>query len=508
MKTVGGWWLLVVGLVAVVSSTMSAQSKTVQHEFDTRYASRLVPLLSEVLHFRTVEHNDEAREAQKAWVIKTAHDLGLEARDAGLVTEVELPASAANAPVLGLMVHGDVQPVDEESWQFPPFEGRSDEKYVYGRGAADDKGPLVQALLAMASLRDSGVKRTHTVRLLVGSDEESTNLDIADYLKTHKAPDYSLVLDSEFPVVVGEKAWNALTVTTTLAERGTNDKGYSILKLDSGLAASIVPDYARIELFGSENWDALIAQLKASKLPEGTRLATNVTADGVLQIVTYGKSAHAGVNLAGGRNALVALAKVMEGRLPRGGADDLLAFARLAGSDLSGSGLGITDRDPVWGSYAVNVATIKPDADDPKKFTLTINIRSIPPRTGEERQKFLFDFVDAFNKRTGASLVPGGYFKGEPLGFDPHSKIVKRLLADYTKATGEAAKPAISGGGTYAKRLPNAIAFGMWFPGKPYPGHDVDEKMPIADLVKGERVLIYTLTDIATGKRIVDAFGK
>jgi succinyl-diaminopimelate desuccinylase len=358
----------------------------------------------------------------------------------------------------------------------------------------------------MASLRESGVARTHTVRLLVGSDEESSNLDIADYLKAHKAPDYSLVLDSEFPVVVGEKAWNALTLTTPFAERGENAKPYTVAKLDAGLAASIVPDYARIELAGMSNWDPLIEQLKAFRLPEGTRLATNA-AEGRLQIVVYGRSAHAGVNLTGGRNALLALAKLMEGRLPRGGANDLLTFARTAGQDFYGTSLGITDRDPVWGRYAVNVATVKLDADDPKKLTLTINIRSIPPRTGEQLEKKLFAFVDAFNKRTGASLVPGGYFKDKTLGFDPQSKMVKRLLDDYARATGTRAKPAISGGGTYAKRLPNAIAFGMWFPGKPYPGHDVDEKMPIADLVKGERVLIYALTDIATGPAMKNAFG-
>ena len=84
---------------------------------------------------------------------------------------------------------------------------------------------------------------------------------------------------------------------------------------------------------------------------------------------------------------------------------------------------------------------------------------------------------------------------------------MKRLLADYGAATGEKnPKPAISGGGTYAKRLPNSIAFGMWFPDKPYPGHDVDEKNPIADLQKGTRVLIYALVDIATGPKIEGAF--
>jgi succinyl-diaminopimelate desuccinylase len=491
------------------AKSQAGAAQIVQKQYDTAHAKQLVPLLQEVLHFRTYEHNDEAQPEQKEWVMRTARSLGLEPRDAGRVTEIDLPAPDANAPVLGLVVHGDVQPVDEEAWSFPPFGGKADDQFVYGRGAADDKGPLVQALLAMAALRESGIPRTHTVRLLVGSDEESANLDITEYLQTHKAPDYSLVLDSEFPVVVGEKAWNSLTLTTPLTDRGKDSFPYVVSKLEAGLGASIVPDHARIELqttASSVNWDPLIAKLKAVKLPEGTRLATNSLGD-TLQIATYGKSAHAGVNLTGGRNALVALAIVMNGNLTPGGANDLLTFARLAGADLYGTGLGITDSDPLWGRYAVNVATIKP-AEDPKQMTLTINIRSIPPRTGEQLEKYLTDFVAKFNAKNGSFLVAGGYFKDKVLGFDPQSKIVQRLLDDYVAATGTRAKPAISGGGTYAKRLPNAIAFGMWFPGKPYPGHDVDEKMPIADLERGERVLIHALTDIATGPRMVGAFGR
>jgi succinyl-diaminopimelate desuccinylase len=117
------------------------------------------------------------------------------------------------------------------------------------------------------------------------------------------------------------------------------------------------------------------------------------------------------------------------------------------------------------------------------------------------------ELVAAFNQRTGASLTATGFYGDEPLAFDPNSKIVRRLLADYAAATGaKNPKPAISGGGTYAKRLPNSIAFGMWFHDKPYPGHDIDEKNPIADLQKGTRVLIQALVDIATGPKIEKPF--
>ncbi|HUP62112.1 MAG TPA: Sapep family Mn(2+)-dependent dipeptidase [Thermoanaerobaculia bacterium] len=496
----------------VLAAAVSAPTARVLARYDEHEAKHLVPMLSEVIRFPTYAGNDEAHALQKAWLMKTAADLGFVARDAGKITEIEL-AGPKNAPVLGLVIHGDVQPVDAEAWTIPPFEGRVENGYVLGRGAADDKGPLIQALLAMKSLKESKVKRTHTIRLLVGSEEESAAGEIAEYLKTHAPPDYSLVLDSEFPVVVGEKAWDGISIATRLSDRRGPSLPYEVVSLDAGISPSIVPDRAEVKLRWNEgtrlDWTPIEESLRATKMPEGTRIVVGY--DGtMMRVVAYGKAAHGGVNLAGGRNALVALARALEGKLPRGGADDLLAFARLAGHDLHGTGLGIADSDPIWGRFGVNVALAKPSRGDPSKTSLFINLRRIPPRTGPQMKAYLESFVGEFNARTGASLevLPAeSYFEDEPLGFDPNAKIVKRLMAVYSRATGEKnPKPAISGGGTYAKRLPNSIAFGMWFPGKPYPGHDLDEKIPIADLERGTRVLIHALVDLATGTRIEGAF--
>jgi predicted dipeptidase len=496
----------------IATLLLAATVDPVLAHYEAHESKHLVPMLSEVLRFPTHQFDAEAHVAQKAWLMKAAKDMDFVARDAGKVTEIELPGPP-DAPVLGLVIHGDVQPAEADAWSFPPFEGRVENGYVLGRGSADDKGPLIQALLAMKALAESGVARTHTIRLLVGSEEESSANEMKEYLETHKPPDYSLVLDSEFPVVVGEKAWDGLGLIAPLTERKGVTKPYRVESIDAGLSPSIVPDRAEVKLLwtreGAADWTRLAADLGKVKMPEGTRLVVE-PAGARMRVVAYGKSAHGGVNLTGGRNALVALANALDGRLPSGGADDLLAFARLAGQDLSGKGLGITDEDPIWGHYGVNVATVKPVEKDPTKVLLYINLRRIPPRTGPQAKAHLASVVDRFNKRTGASLTideVNSYFLDEPLGFNPNAKIVKRLMASYSAATGVAnPKPAISGGGTYAKRLPNAIAFGMWFPGKPYPGHDVDEKIPIEDLQKGARVLIYALTDLATGPRIEGAF--
>jgi predicted dipeptidase len=476
--------------------------------YHQRYAARMSPLVCEAVRFRTEPGNADAVIQQARWLEEKARQLGFIYHDAGPVTEIELPGPAG-APVLGLVVHGDVQPAGESEWTVPPFTCTLRDGNLYGRGVADDKGPLVQALLAMAALRDSGRTRTQTIRLLVGSDEESTNLDMATYLKSHAPPPLTLVLDSAFPVVVGEKAWDALELTAPdpFKIRGRTGARWAITALDSGIAASIVPPRATAHLHWLPQDLSGLARaagaLCPATVPKGYGCETKRDGADVI-LTTTGRAAHSGVNIEGGRNALVLMANVLSAKLAASGARDLLEFAAIAGRDLHGAGLGLTQSDPLWGRYNVNVATLKPG--DGGALVLTTNLRRIPPKTHQDMQAYLERFVADFNRSHGWALQVGGYFKDEPLAFNPNSKLVKRLLANYARATGQSAPPAISGGGTYAKRLPNAIAFGMWLPGKPYPGHDVDERIPVADLDRGVGILLEALTDLACSPPLVDPF--
>src|SRR6266700_4080361 len=68
----------------------ASAAASVHQRFDQFEASRVVPLLSEVLRFPTVAGNAAARDAQQRWLRKTGEALGLAVRPAGLVTEIEL----------------------------------------------------------------------------------------------------------------------------------------------------------------------------------------------------------------------------------------------------------------------------------------------------------------------------------------------------------------------------------------------------------------------------------
>jgi succinyl-diaminopimelate desuccinylase len=183
--------------------------------------------------------------------------------------EVEL-AGPPNAPVLGLVVHSDVVPADKARWSFAPFDLAVRDGMVLGRGVIDDKGPMVVALLAMKALKESGKARTHTVRLIVGTEEESTFNDVREYVKSHKSPDLSLVLDGTFPVLVGEMSGNVLTLETPLQARVPG--AARVKSLAAGLAANIVPDVAIAKLESASGnasaLDALEKRLAARSYPK------------------------------------------------------------------------------------------------------------------------------------------------------------------------------------------------------------------------------------------------
>ncbi|QIM19080.1 M20/M25/M40 family metallo-hydrolase [Leucobacter coleopterorum] len=73
-----------------------------------------------------------------------------------------------------LMAHFDVVPVDEsDTWKYPPFEGRITDGYVHGRGALDDKGPLLVTLEAVENLLAAGFTPARDVYLSLGGNEET-----------------------------------------------------------------------------------------------------------------------------------------------------------------------------------------------------------------------------------------------------------------------------------------------------------------------------------------------
>ncbi|REJ04972.1 M20/M25/M40 family metallo-hydrolase [Microbacterium bovistercoris] len=91
----------------------------------------------------------------------------------GLLFHWKGRAEASDGPLV-LMAHYDVVPVDEtDPWTYPPFEGRIAGGSVYGRGALDDKGPLIVVIEAVENLLAAGFTPARDVYLSFGGNEET-----------------------------------------------------------------------------------------------------------------------------------------------------------------------------------------------------------------------------------------------------------------------------------------------------------------------------------------------
>src|ERR1019366_3630108 len=69
--------------------------------------------------------------------------------------------------------HYDVQPADPLNlWKTPPFEPTIIGNRIYGRGAADNKGPLLTNIAAVAQLLEQNPKLPLRITFLVEGEEE------------------------------------------------------------------------------------------------------------------------------------------------------------------------------------------------------------------------------------------------------------------------------------------------------------------------------------------------
>ncbi|MGW9020349.1 M20/M25/M40 family metallo-hydrolase [Leucobacter chromiiresistens] len=124
-------------------------------------------------------------------------------------------ADAELDPVV-LMAHYDVVPVDErDAWTHPPFAGRIADGYVHGRGALDDKGPLLVILEAVESLLAERFVPARDVYLSFGGNEEtfgSAARAIADAFAARGITPWLVldeggaVVDAPLPLVRGQAA--------------------------------------------------------------------------------------------------------------------------------------------------------------------------------------------------------------------------------------------------------------------------------------------------------------
>ena len=156
--------------------------------------------------------------------------------------------------------------------------------------------------------------------------------------------------------------------------------------------------------------------------------------------------------------------------------------------ETDGKSAGIYLYDDVSGELTLNLGVI---SGDEKGFSLKINYRY--PVT-----KQYADCGPAFNK---AFAEAGFRLDSEThkakLYIPSDSELVSTLLKVYEEQTGLEGKAKCIGGGTYAKMLPNILAFGPIFPGDIVREHKPDEFIEIPKLMKNAQIIASAMYEMA-----------
>ena len=465
------------------------------------YKDDIIQETGELIRFKTYATDVPNREnpefiKQKEYLRSLAVKLGLGFRDVGgYIQEIWIGEGAGS---FGLMSHSDVQPVDETQWKSDPWSGAIKDGTIWGRGAVDDKGPVVAILYGMRALLDTGFPLKKKIILLIGTDEESANEDVETYLKTNTAPDQTIVVDSNYPVICAEKGWCGSWLELPLSTAMPEGIGLAIVSLESGFSPSIVPEKATAKLLARGGMiDIYFLGLRSeverfAKRRAGAKMAITTKAD-TLIVTASGKSVHSAAPETG-HNALMDLLVFLDGSVkPLTNEYSLLAkfAATNIGFELDGGKLGIKYKDSFMGPVTVS-ANMFQKTDSTALFMFNFRI----PKGMDEQniEKTLQARYDEFAAATGVRLHATHYISS-PLYNDPESPFVQRLLGIYNSVSGEQRVPESIGGGTYAKRIPNAVVFGPALPDEEYLGHQPNEHIKISTLIRNIEILTHTMFD-------------
>ena len=393
-----------------------------------------------------------------------------------------------NAPeVMGILCHLDVVP-EGNDWDHDPYGADVEDGCIFGRGTLDDKGPTMAAFYAMKALKDCGYKPEKKIRMVLGLDEETGSQGIRYYKEKVKMPDFAIVPDAEFPLVHGEMG---ILVFELVKKFRKAPKGSLILKkISGGNAPNMVPDKAQAVISGEREAYAHIKELAAAYALETGRELSVKGRGSSLEITAPGISAH-GAFPWKGDNAVSTLMEFL-GRLEFGCEDqnDFIAFYNEhIGRDLHGERMGCNLSDEVSGKLIFNAGMLELDENSGH---LTINVRYPITLDDEAVYNSMSPVISKYDIGVVKSM------NEKPIYFPAEDPAVQLLLSIYRKHTGDMeTQPLVIGGGTYARQMENAIAFGAMYPGDPDLMHQKNEFVKIDRLVQTAKIYAETIYRMA-----------
>lgn len=373
---------------------------------------------------------------------------------------------------ISILGHLDVVPANP-SWQ--PFNPKIVDGYIVARGSTDDKGPTIAAYYALKILKDLNISFKHRIDMILGCDEE-TGMRCMQYYKSHeKLPLMGIVPDADFPVIYGEKGilnFDIILKNTT-----------SITSMHAGSRPNIVIDEATCQVSEPLQTDAFEVYSKSLNLEykileEGYSLK--------------GRAFHASLPHYG-NNAAMHLLSFIGGAYNNKDLQDLTKALR----NVFGDGVKISNESASMGPLTMNLGIVNINSQE---IRLTMDIRY----PIESNSSSILDSI----KHELPFVQIQNIADSKPLYVQRDSDLVQTCLKAYQKITGDTqTPPKTMGGGTYARTLPNHVAFGADFPLEKKPEwvggpHEINEAISIEALVNACAIYCETLYNLAVDTRL------
>lgn len=391
----------------------------------------------------------------KEYVLELAKSFGMRAEDVpGKYAYIEI---GEGPRLIGILSHLDVVPAGD-GWTQDPFGGEIVDGKIYGRGTTDDKGPTIAVLYAMKALKEKTTLSAR-IRLILGQTEENGEWrDIEAYTDAEEIPECGFTPDGDFPAIQNELG--AMVFRVQMPQSG-------FLQGEGGTAPNMVPARARV------------------KTEFGTYEAS-------------GKACHGCAPWLGLNGISELMEKVYQAEPEN---RFLRMYADLIGKTIYGEKLGIAAEDES-GKLTLNVGLFEVRDET---ATLMVDIRYPAKKNPDEISGSLVRQFSSY----GASCEC--VYHVRPLYTPSDSPVLGALLSAYREVTGDDSRPISIGGGTYAKAMPNMVAFGPNFPGHENREHMEDEYILVEDFLKleeiYERALAYLLdsSDAASSSSRIDS---
>ena len=344
--------------------------------------------------------------------------------------------------LVGIVGHLDVVPANiDDGWTTPPFNAKILNGKMFGRGAIDDKGPVIASLYAMKAIMDTK-KINKRVRLILGLNEEKSWKCINYYKEHEEWPSIGFSPDANFPGIYAEKG-----ILSIELKNNFSIKDYSIQQIScNNNALNVVPKYCSIILKSDNN---SLPILKGSNNIKITNLDNNT-----FKIESFGNG----------------------------------FFDITSPKFLSDNNTKIEDESGILTS---NVSYLSFE-NKTNKLIFKINLR-IPVNTSIDK------ILEKYNelKNEFNEIEVNEISRQNPLYVDKNSYLVKTLVEIFNKKTNLNEVPIAIGGGTYARAFNNFISYGANMPGNKDMCHQVDEYINIDELILSSKIYADAIYELA-----------